>query len=305
MVLLRSNMGDIFGTTHLPSIHHIIFNAYNQKKDFIPMIFNVTKSDRDIEQTTQIAGFDIATTVLEGESVTYQDPIQGFDKTYTMAKYGKGFKCSQELIDDGKELTISKLSQALGKSIYEVRQVEAADEFNSGFSTATGNPNGEALFSTTHALVRGGTEQNRLSTDADLSITSLRQALIDFRDTRDDGNLRTNLKPTKLLTSGIGTAMYDAFEILKSSMRSDTSANAINAFQIEGLEPVYWDYLTDTDAWFLLCETSENQMYFFDRLAPEMSSDYDFDAGAYKVKMLTRFAHGWSDWRGVYGTNGA
>ena len=304
-MMLRSNYSDTFGTTHLPAIYTVVFNSYKQKSDMIPILFNVQKSDRDIEQSTQYGGFDIANTMSEGESVSYQDVIQGYDKTFTHLKYGKGFKVSQEMIDDGKYLTMQKMSAALGKSHFEVKQIEAADIFNSGFSTSTSNPNGEALFSTTHALTRGGTEQNTLSVAADLSVTSLRQALSDLRDTRDSDNLRMNLKPKYLLTSGVGGTLYDAWELIRSKDRPDTSNRATNAFEIDGLEPIYWDYLTDTDAWYLVCEPSENGLVFMNRQDPELSSDYDFDAGAYKVKMLQRFSTGWIDWHGVYGSQGA
>lgn len=302
-MLIRSNMADLFNTTALPAIHHIIFDSMKQKPDLIPTLFNYTKSDRDIEQTTTVSGFDVATTMGEGESVTYQDIIQGYDAVFTHLKYGKGFKVSKELLEDGKFLTIQKKSSALGKSLYEVRQVEAANVFNNGFSAQTGAPNSEALFSTTHALIRGGTEANS-QTAADLSLTSLRQAISDVRDTRDDGNLRINLKPKYLLTSALGTqAMWDAYELTKSPDRPDTSNRAVNAFSPLGLTAVAWDYLTDPDAWFLVCD--EHELYFFDRQPPELTTDKDFDTDAMKVKMTTRFSVGWADWRGVYGVAGA
>ena len=304
-MLIRSNLSDLFNTTALPAINHLVWQKYNEKPSLISTCFNMQTSDRDIEQTSTFSGFDVATTIAEGESVTYQDIIQGYDKTYTHVKYGKGFRVSDELIADGKFMTIEKLSKALGRSLFEVREVEAADEFNSGTTSSSANPNGEALFSTTHALIRGGTEQNTLTTDADLSMTSLRQALADLRDTRSDENLRLNIKAKYLLTPGTNPVMYDAYELTRSTDRPDTASRAINNNQLTGLEHVIWDYLTDADSWFLVADKGDHELYFFDREAPKLKSDVDFDPGAHKVKMETRFSHGWSDWRGLYGCYGA
>ena len=303
MTELRSNFSDLFGTTALPMIHHIVFDKYKEKPDIIPQLFNYTRSDRDIEQTSSISGFSVATTIAENESVTYEDMIQGYDKTYTHIKVGKGFRVTKEMLDDGKFLTIQKKSMKLGMALYEAKQIEAASEFNDGFTAVATNPNGEALFVTTHALIRGGTEQNTLTTQADLSVTSLRQAITDIKDTRDDGNLRTNIVPKWLLVPDNG--IWDATELLKSADRPDTANRAMNAFTITGIQPIAWSYLTDTDSWFLCTEPANHEMYFFQRQDALIESDKDFDTGAQKVKMEERYSHGWSDWRGLYGVQGA
>jgi len=151
-------------------------------------------------------------------------------------------------------------------------------------------------------LVRGGTEQNELTNAADLSVTSLRQAINDFKDTRDDGNLRINLKPKMLLVPK--ELIWDAHELLKSAGLPGTANNNTNSFSLVGLNAMEWEYLTDGDAWFLVADSSQHEMYFFERQAPELTSDKDFDTDSMKVKLTTRFSSGWSDWRGIYGSPG-
>ena len=302
-MLIQANFSDLFGTTALPAIHHIVFDRYKSVPDRIPDTMNTTKSDRDIEQTSTIGGFTIATALTEGESVTYDDPVQGYDKTYSHVKYGRGFRVTQEFIEDGKFLTIQKQSANLGKSIAEARQTVASDNFNNAFTTSADNPNSEALCATNHALERGGTSSNRLATDADLSVTSLRSLIEIMKNVRDGGNIRIGITPRKLLVPR--QVFWDAYELVQSVLRPDTSNNAANAFKAVPLDVVEWLHLTDADAWFLIGDMSDSEMYFFERKAPQLSSDKDFDADAMKVKLLTRFSTGWSDWRCYAGSQGA
>ena len=60
------------------------------------------------------------------------------------------------------------------------------------------------------------TFRNELATSADISITSLRTALIDFRNFRDGRNKRLNLRPMKIIVPPDGE--WDVREILKSAL---------------------------------------------------------------------------------------
>ena len=166
------------------------------------------------------------------------------------------------------------------------------------------------LFSTAHLLDGSAvTFNNELDTAADLSITSLRTAMIDFRDFRDGRNKRINLRPVRIIVPP--NLEWDAREILKSEMRSDTANNVTNAFKGDemntaGLSIKVWNYLTDTDAWFLQAPEEDHYLIFLEREAFNTTSDVNFRNRALEVASWARFDVDWvNNGVGIFGSPGA
>lgn len=297
MLLNRGAFSDFFLTDMLPELENVIVDKYNSKPDKIKEIFNFHTSGKAIEQSTTVGTFPAAPEIPEGEDIDYYQAKQGFDKTYTMVKYGLGMKTTEEMVEDDQWALVSKLAKSLGKSVYETQQVKAFNVFNNGFS-ATG-PDGTYLFSTSHTLLGGGTASNTPSAGADLTVDSLEDAIINLHGTRDDENKHISLMPAILL---VPTALkFTAYEIVNSLLRSDNASNATNAFKEDGLRVVVSDYLTDTGAWFVGVAPDESELHFYERRAMRTEGGFDFDSGAGKTKVTTRFDVGYSDWRGWYG----
>ena len=302
MALLRTGFSDQFFSTALPLLEEVIMEQYGSKPDMIPMVYNVEGSDKWGEQDSTVTGFGIAPVKSENAPVYYDDVFQGYDTTYTHTTYALAFRVSKEMVDDEKFGMIKKSAMALGRSMFNTRQIEASSNFNNGFNASFTGPDGVELFSTVHPLIGGGTASNELAAAADLSVTSLRQALDDMEDTVDERGLLINVVPEYLLVPN--ELIWDAEELLKSSLRPDTSDNPINAFQIKNLDYMVWNYLTDPDAWFLLAAKNDHNLKFYEREPVNVSSDYDFEADASKTKTRCRFSHGWSDWRGTFASPG-
>jgi hypothetical protein len=45
-------------------------------------------------------------------------------------------------------------------------------------------------------------------------------------------------------------------------------------------------------------------LIYQERMAPEPIQDNDFDTRNFKAGIIERYAFGWDNWRGVYGSNG-
>lgn len=301
--ILRTDFPDLIGVDALPAIHHIIYQSYGAVPDVIPQIMRMEKSDKAIEQTTTLGSFTVAPAMIEGEDYTYESVPQGYDKTYVHVKYGKGFKLTDAMLRHGKFLPIRRLSENLGRSIAEARQIAAAGNFNTAFDAAAANPNGEALCAVDHALENGGTSANRPAVDADLSVTSLRAMHELMMDVRDAGYLRANITPTKILVAP--HEYWTALELMKSAKDPESNWNTYNALQAIPLEIVVGRYLTDEDAWFLMGDMSQSEMYFFEELPLTIKAGEDFDGDATKVKACSWFSTGWSEWRNYAGSSGA
>jgi hypothetical protein len=93
-----------------------------------------------------------------------------------------------------------------------------------------------------------------------------------------------------------------AMVLTQSSLRPGTANNDVNIY--EGVFKVLaWRYITSTTAWFL-ADSSNHQLNWFWRVRPEFKNDYNFDADAALYKVRIRCAVGWSDWRGIWGSQG-
>jgi hypothetical protein len=61
---------------------------------------------------------------------------------------------------------------------------------------------------------------------------------------------------------------------------------------------------TDTDAFFIRTD-APNGVKMFNRAAMNTKMEGDFETGNVRYKARERYSFGWSDWRSVYGNQGA
>lgn len=307
---IRGSFSNFFFETMLPALNAKIWQNFKAKKFLYNQVLNTDTTTRSIEQFAQVAGVGLATAVGEGEDTPTDTFVQGYYKTFKPAKYGLGIAASQELVEDDKWGVISRRAVALSNSIYQSREIQGASVFNNGFSGSYNGPDGVPLFSASHPLVKaGGTQNNILSTAADLDVGSLELALTDWELIKTHEGFLQLLPTPRVLTASANR--WNVTEILKSQTRSDTANRvSINAFQDgtetgQAIEPLVWPYLTDPDAWFLVAPASETETMWLDRKAPYTKSDYVEKNETGYIYMRYRADFGFFGWRGVYGTPGA
>lgn len=307
-MFIRQQITDLYLTDALPAIDEVIMGRYTRFPKQYSQIFRILNSKRSIEQTTEITGFGQFVTVPEASDTSFDDPLQAFDKTYTHVQRSLGFKVSRIASDDDRWGVVSKLSAELGKSADETENVVAAAIFNNGFDSAFAGPDGKELFATDHPLAGGGTEQNELTTSADLDVPSLELALTDFRSFTDHRGKKIRIMPRKLIVAPSNE--FNAAEILSGPMRSDTAQHTVNAFRHrDGMpsltEYMVWDYLTDPDAWFLEGDKDDTELRFYWREKFNVEHDVDFMSRSLLTAGWMRFSVGWSSFYGIYGSPGA
>lgn len=306
MATLRTTLPDLY-LSRLAFLEDVLFDEINiQTSPFTQLLKMRDMGSKPFVRTTTVASFGTVPIKAEGANVTYDDMAQGYDKTYTADTYELAFRASKEAIDDEQEEVISDAARALGNSLDYSWNVDHANIFNNGFSSSYLGPDGVELFSTAHPLVGGGTEQNELTTAADLSIAALRDALNDIADTTDDAGKLVHWRPEVLFVPY--ELQWLASEIVESAGRSDTAERADNAFKNRSdgrLRIVASPYLTDSDAWFLLASPSVHNIRSYWREKPNTMHDWDFESSSMKAKVRARWIRGWSDFRGAYGSPGA
>ncbi len=303
MATLRQNLPDNF-LSRIAFLEDVLMDEIKIEDGVVPTVFKVRDmGNRPMVRTTTVATFGQVPIKAEGANVTYDELAQGYDVTYQADTYELAFKTSKEALDDEQEETVSDAARALGGSMTYTYNVDHANVFNDGFTSTTGSPDGSALFATAHTLVGGGTNANRATTHADLSVSALREAINIIGDTTDDAGKLVHWRPRVLL---VPTELsWLAKELVQSTDRPDTADRAINAFRDDNLVVVSWPYLTDADAWFLLAEAGTHNIRTYWRERPNVMHDFDFEATAMKEKIRARWKRGWSDYRGAWGSAGA
>jgi len=79
----------------------------------------------------------------------------------------------------------------------------------------------------------------------------------------------------------------------------------LNPLMDEDLSFMVSHYLTDPDSWFLVADKGVHSLNFFWREKARFDNSDDFDTGDAKYKAFQRFVAGVSDWKGVFGSQGA
>ena len=262
-VTLRASFPDLFGTSALPALEEMFWSNYEQFPSLRSSLCKIVTRKSDIYQYSEVHDLSLHAEVPEGSEYTFEAPAAGANKTLRAVKYGLGVSISEEMVDDGKFDMIGQMLAMMGRSARESQEILALNLINNGW-TSTLTADGLSLFNTAHTLPSGLTYRNTLSTQADLSPTSLNQALADMEtQTIGDSGIKYMIKPRILLVSP--QLKRYATEIVGSDLKADTSDNNLNPFKSDGLTVVSSPHFTDEDAWVLLSEPDRHGLRIFAR----------------------------------------
>jgi phage major head subunit gpT-like protein len=292
----------------LPGLNALFGLEYARYGEQHKEIYEIESSERSFEEETKLSGFQAAPVKNEGSAIAYDNAQEAWTARYTHETIAQGFSITEEAVEDNLYDSLSsRYTKALARAMAYTKQVKGAAILNQGF-TGTGNPtygDGQVLFSTQHPLVSGGVNSNRPATPADLNETSLENAVIQIAAWTDERSLLIAAKPKKLIVPP--ALQFVATRLLETELRVGTADNDINAIKNNGSIPGGYtvnNYLTDTNAWFLLTDVP-NGLKHFVRSPLANSMDGDFDTGNVRYKARERYSFGVSDPLGVYGSPGA
>jgi hypothetical protein len=269
-------------------------------------IFETESSDRAFEEEVMIVGFGNASVKGEGNAVSYDNATEGFTARYAHETVALAFSLTEEAVEDNLYDRLgSRYTKALARSMANTKQIKAAAVLNNAFDTSITGGDGKALVATDHPLGGGGTASNIPSTYADLNETSLEDALINVSTLVDDRNLTIALQAQKLVIPP--ALQFVATRLLETEGRPGTADNDLNAMKSNGSIPEGYTinhYLTDTDAFFLKTDCPDGFKYF-ERSPMQTALEGDFDTGNMRYKARERYSFGYSNFRAVYGSQGA
>lgn len=289
----------------LPGLNALFGLEYKRYAEEHKEIYEEETSERSFEEEVKLSGFSAAPVKAEGSAIAYDNAQEVWSARFTHETIALGFSITEEAMEDNLYDSLSaRYTKALARSMAYTKQIKAAAPLNNGFSTYLAG-DGQALFSTAHPLVSGGTNANRPTVGADLNETSLEAAVIQIAAWTDERGLLIAARPRKLIVPP--ALMFVVTRLLETELRVDSADNTINALKSMNAVPeghAVNHFLTDTNGWFIVTDVP-NGMKHFTRTPLVTAMDGDFETGNVRYKSRERYSFGASDPLGIWGSPGS
>ena len=290
-----------------PGLNALFGLEYKRYENQHAEIYVTETSDRAFEEEVMLSGFANAAVKPEGSGVVFDNAQETYTARYTMETVALAFAITEEAIEDNLyDRLASRYTKALARSMANTKQIKAVDPLIQGLPTTDNFDSGDgvSLFNTAHPTI-AGTVSNTLATQADLNETSLEQSLIDIAAMTDERGLKIAARGVKMIVPS--ELQFTAERLMKSQGRTSTADNDINAIASMGMIPQGYrvnNFLTDTDAFYIITDVP-NGMKYFERTPIRTAMEGDFDTGNVRYKARERSRFGVSDYRGIFGVEGA
>jgi hypothetical protein len=290
-----------------PGLNALFGLEYKRYENQHAEIYVTETSDRAFEEEVMLSGFANAAVKPEGSGVVFDNAQETYTARYTMETVALAFAITEEAIEDNLyDRLASRYTKALARSMANTKQIKSVDPLIQGLPTTNNFDSGDgvSLFNTAHPTI-AGTVSNTLAVQADLNETSLEQSLIDIAQMTDERGLKIAARGVKMIVPS--ELQFTAERLMKSQGRTSTADNDINAIASMGMIPQGYrvnNFLTDTDAFYIITDVP-NGMKYFERTPIRTAMEGDFDTGNVRYKARERYRFGVSDYRGIFGVEGS
>lgn len=292
-----------FGDLLDPRFQKIFWNQYKELSDMIGTLYaDAGNNGRNNMQWSSVGA--LGDWDEFAGSVSYGSMSQGYDTTATPIEFTKGVQVERKLFDDDQYNIMDQRPRGMAMAAQRTRQRHAARIFNLAFSNDTyfyNNSEGVALCSNSHTNTSGASTSSgydNLSTSA-LTATAVAAARIQMVGFRGDQAEMISVNPNELWYP---PNLYEvAEEIIGSQGKVDTANNNKNV-HYQGYKGYEWNYMTDTNNWFM-CDSAMRKaaLFWWDRIPVEFGFIEDFDTLVAKWRGYMRYAMAWVDWRWAMG----
>ena len=289
-----------------PGLNALFGLEYKRYENQHAEIYATESSDRAFEEEVMLSGFAQAQVKPEGSGVTFDNAQETYTARYSHETIALAFAITEEAVEDNLYDQISsRYTKALARSMANTKQVKAVNPLINGLPSGSfTSGDGVSLFNTAHPTI-SGTVSNTLTTAADLNETSLEQSLIDIAAMTDERGLKIAARGVKMIIPS--ELQFTAERLMKSQGRVGTADNDVNAIVSMGMIPQGYrvnNFLTDTDAFYIITDVP-NGMKYFERSPIKTAMEGDFDTGNVRYKARERYSFGVSDFRGIFASPGA
>lgn len=281
-----------------------------------PEVFKVQSSTKERERFTGVAGPGNLVLKTESDNFTRAARLKTYNTEFIPVTYGKMIEITMEEMEDQDFKSKLDAARHLTRRGLTTKEQHVYMVFNNAFSTTDSNANfpimrygdGVPMCSTVHPRKDGGTAQSNASaTGIALSETNLNTARLAIIGQLEDDGTPTDTNGKFLLM--VPPALEKlAMEIIKSDGKSGTANNDINFYRGANFDVAVSKYLGSTfggsdTAWFLVMPEIA-KLLIVDRKSLEARTSVDEDNLNVKYSVNARWACGYWDWRGIWGSKG-
>ena len=286
-----------------PGLNALFGLEYKRYENQHAEIYVTETSDRAFEEEVMLSGFANASVKPEGSGVVFDNAQETYTARYTMETVALAFAITEEAIEDNLyDRLASRYTKALARSMASTKNIKGAAVLNNAFTAAFAGGDGKELCATDHPTL-AGEFSNELATAAELNETSLEQSLIDIAALTDERGLKIAATGVKLIIPS--ALQFTADRLMNSAGRTGTADNDINAIRNMGMISGGYtvnNYLTAAKKFFIKTDVP-NGLKHFNRSPIKTSMEGDFDTGNVRYKARERYVFGFSDPRGIFGSN--
>ena len=289
-----------FGELLDPGLRKIFMDEYGQVEGVMDQFYGMEKSNKATEYDYSVGG--IGDLEEFGGTIPYTDFEGQYKISYSHREWVQGMKVERKLVDDDLYNIINKRPASLALSARRTREKHGATIFNNAFTTGVfAGGDGKALCASDHTWVGTSDTQSNTGTSA-LSAASLASARLAMRNFNDETGTLLTAKGSILLVPP--ELEQTAYEITQTPQTPYDANNTLNFIKSQNFKVIVWDYLSDTNNWFLIdAKYAKLFLKWFDRIPTEFNKDKDFDTYISKWSVYTRYSYGFSSWSWIYGSN--
>lgn len=292
-----------------PILHDLFDTAWTGEGDTYSEICHVEESADAFEKDLQMQSPDEIAVASEGGMYSRVEIENIRTVTYTHSLYKSELKVTREAIEDLRYKQIYDAVKMLGVAAKRTVERKVAAALYNGFSSQLA-PDGAAVFSThTLATPLAGhpTTFSNNSTNGKLTAANLKSMRINGRKSLDENGSISPYKYDRLVVPSaleyIGLQLQAPFEMWEPG-----SANHDGNVAAKGVKVVVSDWLEEAPsnadtAWFML-DSKRHKFMFFWRVKPQQEMIHEEASGDVLYRVRMRFSVGFSDYRGIEGSQG-
>lgn len=292
-----------FGDLLDKAVTKIFYQELDQLPDMIGDFFAMDSSSDSFEKWSGIG--EIGDFNEFNGIVTYQSQTQGYDVTAEHKTFVNGFQVTKQMYEDDRHGIWERKPTQLANAYMRTRQAHGARVFNYAFTNDTyfySNTENVALCSDNHTTNSGASTATGFDNyvTGSLNAVNVSAARTQMRGYRGDVANKISVMPDTLI---VPIELADRADEIVKSQKDPNSANNTYNPQGNGRWSVKeWEYLTDTNNWFMTDSKNAKQwLVWFDRVKLDFGKAEEFDTFVAKWRARARYSYMWLNWRWILG----
>ncbi len=295
-----------FAEALIPGIYRHFDLGFGMRESMRQNLFNTQTSERAWEEFVAVGGIDPSPFLqYQNQGTIGQlDFNKGYATRFTHKEYPADLILERQFVDDDRHGIVNSRAERSAAAFDQLQEQEAADIFNNAFdATNYAGIDGQSLCDGAHPAGPSdtGTTSSNSGTSA-LTAAAIESTRISMMAYTDDAGNKIRMRPDILL---VPTALEDtALKAVRSVQDPDSANNTYNP-QSQRWTVVPWQFLDDSDNWFMIDSVGMRMsLFWFDRIP------FGITQGAMtmtqvqiKYPLYARYSYGYTDWRWIYGHN--